>query len=66
MRQIRVANPMPSAAVHADCAELNCYTKHVTAGVTVQFRSHNSKVDKIESVRKSEKVSDLRRADRGR
>ena len=47
---------MPSADGHAVRAELNCYTKHVTAGVTVQFRSHSSKIDKIESVLASQRI----------
>ena len=61
----RLAIALPIAAVHAARTELKQYTQHVTAGVLLQVRSKKSKVRDLESVRKSEQVSDLSRADRG-
>ena len=61
----RLAIALPIAAVHAARTELKQYTQHVMAGVLLQVRSKKSKVRDLESVRKSEQVSDLRRADRG-
>ena len=67
----RLAAPMPSADGHAVRAELKQYTSNtrsgsrVTASVLLHVRSQNSKVDENGRYRKSEKVSDLRRADRG-
>ena len=56
---------MPSADGHAIRAELKQYTHRLTVGVLLQVRSKNSKVDENGRYRKSEKVSDLRHADRG-
>ena len=57
---------MPSADGHTVRAELNQYTQQLTLRVLLHVRSQNSKVHKNGRYRKSEKVSDLRRADRGR
>ena len=57
---------MPSADGHAVRAELKQYTQRLTASVLLQVRSQNSKIDENGRYRKSEKVYNLRRADRGR
>ena len=57
---------MPSADGHAVRAELKHYTQRLILCVVLHVWSKNSKVDELDVVRKSEKVSDLRRADRGR
>ena len=56
---------MPSADGHAARAELKQYTHRLTAGVLLQVRSKKSKVHENGRYRKSERVSDLKRAEDG-
>ena len=56
---------MPSADGHTVRAELKHYTQRLILCVVLHVWSKNSKVAELDVVRKSEKVSDLRRADRG-